>query len=46
MHGVPIHDARKLRTQVMETIAATDYSRLDQALSDDQSGFSANFLAT
>ncbi len=46
MHGVPVADARKLRAQVMETIAATDYSRLDQALSADQSGLSANFLAT
>lgn len=46
MHGVPVADARKLRAQVMETIAATDYSRLDQALSEDQPGLSANFLAT
>jgi putative membrane protein len=44
--GVPLAEARSLRASIMETIAATDYSRLDQALSDDQSGFSANFLAT
>lgn len=59
--GVPLAEARSLRTSIMETIAATDYSRLDQApaalaptaqapkaqaLSDDQPGFSANFLAT
>lgn len=55
MRGVPIEDARALRAQVMETITATDYSRLDapphsgpapQALSAAQSGFSENFLAT
>lgn len=58
MHGVPIDDARALRAAVLETIAATDYSRLDapfgapigngedQALSEAQSGFSTNFLAT
>lgn len=52
--GVPIDDARALRASVLETIAATDYSRLDaplehppvQALSEAQSGFSANFRAT
>lgn len=54
--GVPLAEARKLRASIMETIAATDYSRLDQAptaqaptaqaFSDDQPGFSANFLAT
>jgi putative membrane protein len=51
MHGVPLAEARALRAAVMETISATDYSRLDQpagdqALSDAQSGFSANRLAT
>ena len=29
MHGVPIDEARALRSAVLETIAATDYSRLD-----------------
>lgn len=29
--GVPLEDARRLRASVIETIAATDYSRLDQA---------------
>lgn len=52
MHGVPLADARALRAAVMQTISATDYSRLDapldedQALSEAHSGFSANFLAT
>lgn len=54
MHGVPIAEARALRAQVMETISGTDFSRLDaapvqgnaQALSEAQSGFSENFLAT
>ena len=54
MHGVPIEEARALRAQVLETITATDFSRLDapaggrsaQALRSAQSGFSANFLAT
>lgn len=46
MHGVPLAEARALRAQVMETIAATDYSRLDQARSSAQSGFSANLAAT
>lgn len=54
MHGVPLGEARALRAAVIETIAATDYSRLDaplaeerdQALSAAQSGFSANRLAT
>ncbi len=46
MQGVPIAEARALRAAVLETIAATDYSRLDQALSDDQSGFSENLRAT
>jgi len=49
--GVPLAEARKLRASILETIAATDYSRLDQApagqaLSVDQSGFSPNRLAT
>lgn len=52
--GVPLEDARKLRASVIETIAATDYSRLDapleepidQAFSDDQSGLSVNLRAT
>ncbi|HEY6964158.1 MAG TPA: PH domain-containing protein, partial [Erythrobacter sp.] len=51
MHGVPLPEARALRAAVMETISATDYSRLDQpaggqAFSAAQSGFSANRLAT
>ena len=54
MHGVPLSEARALRRAVIETIAATDYSRLDAPLSDEgdqalsaaQSGFSANRLAT
>jgi putative membrane protein len=46
MQGVPIAEARALRASVLETIAATDYSRLDQALNADQSGFSENLLAT
>lgn len=54
MQGVPLGEARALRAAVIETIAATDYSRLDapltderdQALSAAQSGFSANRLAT
>ncbi len=32
MHGVPIAEARVLRASVLETIAATDYSRLDVPL--------------
>jgi putative membrane protein len=50
--GVPLAEARALRASVLETIAATDYSRLDappppvQALSDAQPGFSANLAAT
>ncbi|WP_324072956.1 MAG: PH domain-containing protein [Erythrobacter sp.] len=48
--GVPLAEARKLRASVIETIAATDYSRLDapavQALSGAQSGFSVNLRAT
>jgi putative membrane protein len=48
--GVPLAEARALRASVLETIAATDYSRLDappvQALSAAQSGFSANLAAT
>ncbi|MCL9997764.1 MAG: PH domain-containing protein [Erythrobacter sp.] len=55
MRGVPLAEALRLRAQVLETITATDYSRLDapphsppvaQALSAAQSGFSENFLAT
>ena len=55
MRGVPLAEARRLRAQVLETITATDYSRLDappqsapapQALSAAQPGFSENFLAT
>jgi putative membrane protein len=50
MHGVPIAEARQLRAQVLETITATDFSRLDaapvQALNSAQPGFSENFLAT
>jgi putative membrane protein len=54
MHGVPLADARALRGAVLATIAATDYSRLeapltderDQAFSEAQRGFSANFRAT
>ncbi len=52
--GVPLDEARALRAQILETIAATDYSRLDAPLSDGddqtfsgaQSGFSANLAAT
>lgn len=50
IHGVPQEEARMLRASIIETIAATDYSRLesanDQALSEPQSEFSANLLAT
>lgn len=56
MQGVPLAEARALRARVLETIAATDYSRLDrasgeqppayQASSAAHSGFSANRLAT
>lgn len=54
MHGVPLEDARALRSAVLATVTATDYSRLDaphsdepdQALSGAQPGFSANRLAT
>ena len=53
MQGVPLAEARSLRAAVMETITATDFSRLDappvpkdQALSEAQPGFSENFLAT
>lgn len=50
--GVPLAEALALRASVLETIAATDYSRLDappvqaQALNEAQSGFSANLAAT
>ncbi len=54
MQGVPLAEARALRSQVLATIAATDYSRLDappsatpaQAFSEAQPGFSANLRAT
>ncbi|WP_296721251.1 PH domain-containing protein [Erythrobacter sp.] len=52
IRGVPIEEARSLRASVLETIASTDYSRLDaapasnQALSAAQSGFSSNLAAT
>ncbi|WP_017664867.1 PH domain-containing protein [Porphyrobacter sp. AAP82] len=51
MHGVPLAEARALRAQVLETITATDFSRLDapppaQARSEAHSGFSENFRAT
>jgi putative membrane protein len=51
MQGVPLAEARSLRAQVLETITATDYSRLDapppaQALRSAQSGLSENFLTT
>ena len=43
-------EAKALRASLIETIAATDYSRLDtpavQTLSGAQSGFSANLRAT
>ena len=44
--GVPIDEARRLRQAILGTIAATDYSRLDQAFSAAQPGFSAKRLAT
>lgn len=52
--GVPLDVARVLRASILETIAATDYSRLDaphedapdQALNAAQPGFSANLAAT
>lgn len=52
--GVPLEAARTMRASVLETIAATDYSRLDaplddaadQTLSEAQSGLSANLRAT
>lgn len=50
MAGVPLAEARALRASVIETIAATDYSRLDapdaQTLNGAQSGLSANLRAT
>jgi putative membrane protein len=54
MQGVPLAEARSLRASVLETIAATDYSRLDapledsadQAFSAAQPGFSENLRAT
>lgn len=53
--GIPIERAREVRRQVIETIAATDFSRVEGvsgALADQsartsaQSGFSPNFAAT
>lgn len=48
--GVPLDQALGLRASILETIAATDYSRLDgigvQAFSEAQPGLSANFRAT
>lgn len=44
--GVPLEEARILRASVIETIAATDYSQLDQARNEAQAGFSSNRLAT
>jgi len=52
--GIPLGEAKALRAQILTTIAATDYSRIDapqglapnQAFSTAQPGFSANFLAT
>lgn len=48
--GVPLDEARQLRASVLHSIAATDYSRLDQAgdqaFSDAQPGLSAKALAT
>lgn len=53
--GVPLDEARTVRARVLETIAATDYSRLDaplndtpagQTFSEAQSGFSSNLAAT
>ena len=54
IEGVPLGEARSLRASILETIAATDFSRLDppagqaddQAMSGAQSGFSANFAST
>ncbi len=52
--GVPLDEARQLRASILDTIAATDFSRLDQAsgqagdqaFSDAQLGLSAKALAT
>lgn len=44
--GLPLDEARQLRASILDSIAATDYSRLDQAFSDAQSGLSAKALAT
>jgi putative membrane protein len=52
--GLPLARARELRARMLETIAATDFSRLDgradsppvQARSGAQSGLSANLLST
>lgn len=52
--GLPLARARELRARILETIAATDFSRLEaraqalpgQARSEAQPGFSSNFAAT
>ncbi|MDP5103166.1 MAG: PH domain-containing protein [Erythrobacter sp.] len=41
MHGVPLAAARDLRAGVIETIAATDYSQLDQARDSVPDGVAA-----
>ncbi len=51
MEGVPLAEARALRASVLETITATDFSRLDASSGDQarnaaQPGFSSNLLAT
>ena len=50
LRGVPLAEARALRTSLLETIAGTDYSQLeglrDQTLRPAQSGFSSNLAAT
>jgi putative membrane protein len=46
IQGVPLDEAHRLRAQVMQTIARTDYSRLDSASSEAQSGLAANLAAT
>lgn len=45
--GIPIERARELRRAITESIAATDYSEIDQlARKSAQSGFSSNLAAT
>ncbi|MBA3862872.1 MAG: hypothetical protein C0517_02885 [Erythrobacter sp.] len=48
--GMPLKTARILRSGILDTIAATDYSQidapLDQAFNTDQSGLAANLAAT